>query len=360
MSLDLLFFSPKELTDQQVRETARAWAESTPHAETAELDDGKIQLWYDNEETFVHFSLSEIDTDLTGFIEEMRPMARDAAPNGYMLSPWQFNMNFFRPSFCAAEAMPHLADFARMMNFLILETHEMEIVPAEPDQLVGYWREANKRAVAVAFFNQDVEGMSVYRTGSSEPDETGTVQLDQANFEQVLTGGQDPAIDLIGIDRVLLETFWQHNLSRLKQQEAIQAFVPKIMLITLGPSAHPATMCTWSRDVWTAFPDTTHVLLNRPESGRLWWKNPAKFSIAETADVLRVLKENGAVDRCEGALWLTGQEASMENGNARLFDLVERSVAHPLEDSQLQLLDGLAGVVDADVLTELSEGIAKH
>jgi len=73
-----------------------------------------------------------------------------------------------------------------------------------------------------------------------------------------------------------------------------------------------------------------------------------------------VLKENSAVDRCEGALWLTGQEASMENGNARLFDLVEGSVAHPLEDSQLQLLDGLAGVVDADLLTELSEGIAKH
>jgi len=206
MSLDLLFFSPKELTDHQVRETARAWAESAPHTETAELDDGKIQLWYDNEETFVHFSLSEIDTDLTGFVEEMRPMARDAAPNGYILSPWQFNMNFFRPSFCAAEAMPHLADFARMMNFLILETHEMEIVPAEPDQLVAYWREANKRAVAVAFFNQDVDGMSVYRTGSSEPDETGTVKLDQARFEQVLTGGQDPAIDLIGIDRVLLET----------------------------------------------------------------------------------------------------------------------------------------------------------
>lgn len=170
----------------------------------------------------------------------------------------------------------------------------------------------------------------------------------------------DASIDLVGMDAALLDAYWQHNLHRSDLQETVQAFVPKMMLLTLGASRQPASAWTWTRGVWTAFPETSHVLMYRPESGMLWWKKPAVFSIAETPDVLRALKQGGAIDQRDGGLWLPSEAASSESEAARHFDLVETSLSKPLIPDDCQLFDGVTGVVDADVLSELSAGIAKH
>lgn len=117
-----------------------SWAE-----EVGSFKRSDNQLWYQNEDTGVYFSLD--------FTAEQSPEAEGPEiPPGYFDTGLSFNLNFNRPSFFGHEAMPIVENLAEKFGLFAFDpqAHDSEGVlqlNVKADHLLKSWLRSNRNAI---------------------------------------------------------------------------------------------------------------------------------------------------------------------------------------------------------------------
>jgi hypothetical protein len=141
MSFDLYFCSQK---NERVDFDA-VWAWANRRGNFSRTDN---QLWYENPNTGVYFSL---DFDPQGSV----PLDDSPIPSNYFDSGLSFNLNFNRPSFFGYEAMPYVEELANRFDLSVVDNQaEVGLMP-QPDSkvLVESWLRHNGSAIHTVFEN---------------------------------------------------------------------------------------------------------------------------------------------------------------------------------------------------------------
>ena len=132
MSYDLFFC--REKGKPLAFEEVVAWAEEREHFKRS----AKGQLWYENPETGVYFSLEE--ESFEDYDNEDLPIPRE-----YEDIHLAFNINFIRPSFFAYEAMPIVEELGRTFSLLVVDD-DSPPKPCDGQQLITSWCDNNRWA----------------------------------------------------------------------------------------------------------------------------------------------------------------------------------------------------------------------
>jgi hypothetical protein len=127
----------------------RAWAKGLPCFEQKES-----QLWYQNEDTGVYFSL--------GF--EGQPAEKGEGPEipqGYSDTGLSFNLNFNRPSYFGHEAMPIVADLAAKFGLSVVDPQARDpdhllVRDAKSKDLLESWLQNNRNAILTMLEHADL------------------------------------------------------------------------------------------------------------------------------------------------------------------------------------------------------------
>lgn len=143
MSYDL-FFCKRQGTKFKPQEVL-SWCSRLPGFQMPSASE-VFQIWYQNEETGVYFSLdcaySKAHHGEENFI-----------PSDFVDCGLSFNLNYARPSFFAVEALPLVVQMAQDLDLLVVDPQDHEIrgkgLPkkAKEDELIMTWERANLFAI---------------------------------------------------------------------------------------------------------------------------------------------------------------------------------------------------------------------
>jgi hypothetical protein len=218
MSYDLIFC--REKGRPLAFEDVAAWAARRKYFERS----APKQLWYENKDTGVYFSFEYENFDPEDGL--VPPQFEDIRLS--------FNLNFFRPSFFAYEAMPIVTELARNFGLLGIEDSSPPAA-CDAEQLTASWIESNSRAAKAVIHAGEVE----------EP------------FYM-------PAEKSLEWWRYM---YRHEELS--KELEMADVFVPTLFLLALNDSRNIRTAVTWIPDVHMIVPDCELVILGRKRKGFL-------------------------------------------------------------------------------------------
>jgi hypothetical protein len=131
-----LFFYLNGPARQQGWEPLFAWAEEKRFFERRATNAGGFQLWYENPETGVSFSLAQ---------------AHPPPPNAmtHQLAPayLAFNMNFVRPRFFALEAAPILVDLVTRLGYVVYDPQSGGVGTPTEANIIDGWARGNQQGV---------------------------------------------------------------------------------------------------------------------------------------------------------------------------------------------------------------------
>ncbi|HSA92973.1 MAG TPA: hypothetical protein VLE48_08180 [Terriglobales bacterium] len=225
MSYDL-FFCRRETLDLNFEGVA-SWAMHQHRFQRP----AETQLWYQNEDTGVYFSL-----DYTPASE--RESGESSVPTGYFDLGLAFNLNYNRPSFFAYEAMPIIEGLASQFSLFVVDPQdpESEGTPKVPQatQLIETWKSSNAEALGVL---------------SGDPELS----------EQRLYMSEDKSL-----------AFWRYMRRKHEwdiELESEDVFVPKIMLVRKRKSHDVGRLITWAMGVHMLVPDCEWIAIGRPRKG---------------------------------------------------------------------------------------------
>jgi hypothetical protein len=197
------------------------------------------QLWYENPDTGVYFSLD--------FVEE----TDSPLPEGWSQAGVVFNLNYARPTFFSLEAMPIVEDLARAFELCVFDP-QTEQAPGPPDvnALVAAYRVGNEQAAHL------------------------WAQKDSA---------QHPAL-YMARDRARYWWEYQKGKAHLESElEARDIFVPKLMLLRRAGSRRVQTALTFTPGVHMIVPEfDTAVIVRKKKRLLLGKKDEVGNVSAET------------------------------------------------------------------------------
>jgi len=201
MSFDL-FFCCKEAKALDFERVAD-WSERYPYfSRTA-----KGQLFYENRDTGVYFSLDGSREDATD--PEDSPI-----PAGFADVGLAFNLNFNRPSYFAYEAMPIVEDLAKEFSLLIVDPQGDSPLPQECNatRLIREWSASNESAIRYLSEQADFNGTFLYMP-----------QADSLNFWRYMSGK-----------------------SELQSKLGDDVFMPRLVLVQRVGSTRVQTALVWT------------------------------------------------------------------------------------------------------------------
>ena len=350
MAMDLLFCTEDPLDPAECRAAVIKWAEQFGNMEVNDLNDGAIQLWYENEATDVGFSLSEKIGDWTEHLNEEKLTEIRDKIGDKTLCDWQFTLNYFRPNFFAREAMPFLAAFAEVNGFSILDPESAEIIPNDVEDLVELWTIQNRRAIASILFEDDDAEMKTY---ARELDDDEDTQPGERPYMMTANG-----LELTFVDNALLDRCWKYNYIKDRMQSETEIFIPKIMLLQLTQEQPFADMFIWTRTVITAVPDTEFVLMAWTEEV----SDDAEFQygIARASDLNKIIMAQKPSWSKHNGYLLPPIDDDAEQASIKLFDEVWDKFTTPHDPMKCAMLGGFMCVVETELVTELSSVVTKH
>ncbi|MGI9463886.1 MAG: hypothetical protein ACR2OM_08100 [Aestuariivirgaceae bacterium] len=356
MAMDLLFCTDELLDAEAYRVAIMKWARQFDNLSVNDIDNGRIQLWYENEATDVGFSISEVIGDWTEHLDEKKLNEIRDQIGDKKLCDWQFTLNYFRPNFFAREAMPYLAAFAELNNFSILDPESAEIIPNDAEDLAELWTIQNRRAMASILFEDDGADMTTYAHSLDDEDEPNEDE-DQTPSDRpyMMTSN---GLELTFVDKPVLDRCWKYNYIKDRMQADTDVFIPKIMLLQLTQDEPFADMFIWTRTVVTAVPDTQYVLM-------AWTKEVSddpgfKYGIVRGSDLSKtIMKLKPSWSKHNGYL-LPPPSSNPEQASTDLFDRCWDKLAKPHDPMKCAMLGGFMCVVETELVDELSSVVTKH
>lgn len=354
--MDLLFCTDKPLDAEIYRVAAMKWAREFANIRVNDLDGGKIQLLYENEDTDVGFTLTESIGDWTDHLSEEKLAELRETIDGATLCDWQFTLNYFRPSFFAREAMPYLAEFALMNSFSILDPESAEIIPAEADELSRWWAKQNKRAIASILFDDEDADMTTY-SQALDKDDLPEDDQDSETFVRPYKTASN-GLEFTFVDTALLDRCWQYNHIKEKVQSQTDIFVPKVVLLQLTQNQPFCDMFIWTRTVITAVPETEVVLMAWTEEV----SEDAEFqhAIARGKDLKKTIKAQKAKWSEQDGYLMPPLDDDPVQASVDLFDLCWQSIVKPHDPKKCAMLGGFMCVVETELVNELAADVSKH
>ena len=220
MSFDLYFC--RENNAIPAIEELKEYFSASRHFTITDVDAGGVQFFYENDVTGVYcdFSYSPLDA------KEME---------GCGSSGLTFNLNYIRPSFFAYETMPLVEAFCKRFDFVVEDSQEETVGPADAKSLIASWRAHNAKAVA------------------------GMTEL-----------AKDREIELHYLPEQSATDWWRYTSVRQGIEDAMteDIFVPSPMVM-IGPTNQLFTLLLWPSGIAQFFPRCDYVCVQR-EKRRLF------------------------------------------------------------------------------------------
>src|SRR3954469_4175442 len=139
MSYDLIFC--REKGRPLAFDDVAAWAAGRKYFERT----APKQLWYENKDTGVYFSFEHENFDPEDGL----------VPAEFEDIRLSFNLNFFRPSFFAYEAMPIVAELARRFDLLVIEDGSPPAA-CDPQRYIASWIQSNASAAQAILDGENI------------------------------------------------------------------------------------------------------------------------------------------------------------------------------------------------------------
>ena len=356
MALELLFCTDNPLDKEVYRIASMRWVKQLPNMSVKDLGDGRIQLCYENEDTDVGFSIAEQIGDWTEHLDEAKLAEIRNLIGERTLCDWQFTLNFFRPGFFAREAMPYVAEFARLNGLSILDPESAEFLASDEDELVDFWQDRNSRAIASVLFEDDEAEMTVYSAplgaiGDAALRDTPT---DNNRFYLNAQGGLEFTI----VDAALLERCWQYNLHKATVQAETDIFIPKIMLLQLTQDQPFSDIFIWTRTCITAVPETEYVLMASTDD--VSEDSEFEYGIARGRDLREMIAADTAEWHEDNGYLLPPLDGDPVGASTDFFDRCWNEITQPHDPKKCALLGGFMCVVETELINELSAKTPKH
>jgi hypothetical protein len=181
------------------------------------------QLWYDNPDTGVYFSLDF----------EIKDPEELLIPRGYLDSGLSFNLNFNRPSFFAHEAMPIVADLCQNLGLVAFDPQapDEQAISENPEAsvLTNSWMQHNQQAITAL----ELEGV----------------------------------VPLPRMRSAASINLWNYSRDRQKFQATVgeDIFVPTLLPFRKTGSGDVTTAIVCSSGVPMIVPESTWVIITRPK-----------------------------------------------------------------------------------------------
>lgn len=353
MAMDLLFCTNTPLDPEVYRVSAMRWAKQFDNMTVKDIADGCIQLWYENEDTDVGFSLSEVIGDWTDHLNEEKLEQIREQIGDKTLCSWQFTLNYFRPNFFAREAMPFLAAFAELNGLSILDPESAEIIPNDAEDLVELWTIQNRRAIASILFDDDAADMATYSRELDEDD----LPADHENaVRPYMTTANGLELTFVGSD--LLDRCWQYNYIKDRMQSDTGIFIPKIMLLQLTQDQPFADMFIWTRTVITAVPDSEYVLMAWTEE--VTDDAEFQYGIARGSDLNKIIMAQKPSWSKHNGYLLPPTDGDAEQASIKLFDKIWKKFTTPHDPMKCAMLGGFMCVIETELVNDLASVVTKH
>lgn len=291
MSFDLyLVASDKRPIDPEM---LASWAEAQPHVTASLVSDG-MRLAYDNGDTGVRFTIDYSVGDRPGDDVE---------------TALSLNLNYFRPSFFAYEAMPVVVELAEKFDLLIQDPQSDEEAPRPCDvgALIEGWVASNESSVpAVA-----------------------------------KAGGTD---DIYFLPRDKADALWRYNFSRAALQAEVghDAFVPLVFVLAPEGGRECVTAAVWAEAIPTLFPPVDYVMLVKIRKGLMGLKKTKTVEIVPAGEVFDAIGDALTPYGEDGAMRILTEERAA--AAAASFDRIE---GRPLSGAFTQV--PYDGFVDVDL-----------
>ena len=200
---------------------------------------GETQLFYENERTGVYFSLDysepgESELDI---------------PANVFNTGLSFNLNYMRPSFFAAEAMPIVEALGRKFDLMMFDPQaEPSLGVFSSEELIKSWSKSNRSAVGVM--------------ASESP---------TALFYLPLS---------------VSDEFWRYmsDYTRLtKELESPDVFVPQQFLFSVNNSQQASTAIVWTLGILLIIPRTDRIIVVFPKT---FWRKESETVCFKSEAVL--------------------------------------------------------------------------
>jgi len=188
VSFDLFFYLNGPARPQGW-EPLFAWAQEKRFFDRRGTANGGFQLWYENPESGVYFSLAQAHPP------PPNAMTQQLAP-AYLT----FNMNFMRPRFFALEAAPVLVDLVTRLGYLVYDPQSGGVGTPTEANIIDSWARGNQH------------GIGAKRAMGQRP----------------------PYMDMRNAD-----AFWRYRFefTRIKEEVGSDAMVPKLVAVARGDAA---------------------------------------------------------------------------------------------------------------------------